>query len=177
MAQLSITICRRLAKARREKGMTQSALSEAVGCKQSAISMLESGQTDKISQETVEKIAALLGIPLEQEPPSLPPPSLDVHRFCPNAMCYSNIPYVMNGELLFWPRPQPAAAVSGPHCAICGELLESRCPHCGVRLGAGACCPVCGGALVTNTLPSETDPAVWAEQRRREIAGWRTLLA
>ena len=52
MAQLSIAFCRQLAKARREKGMTQSALAGAVGCKQSAISMLESGQSVKIAQET-----------------------------------------------------------------------------------------------------------------------------
>ena len=65
MANLSIAFCRQLAKARREKGMTQSALAEAVGCKQSAISMLESGQSAKIAQETVTRIAALLGVALE----------------------------------------------------------------------------------------------------------------
>ena len=179
MANLSIALCRQLAKARREKGMTQSALAEAVGCKQSAISMLEAGQSAKVAQETVAKIAALVGVALEPaaEPgaaAALRPPRAPA--FCPNAQCYSNVPYVVNGELLFWPRPQPAAA-DPKHCAVCGELLEHRCPHCGAPLSEGACCPACGGARVTNTLPPETDAEAWAEARRRDIAGWRTLLA
>ena len=53
--------------------MTQSALAEAVGCKQSAISMLESGHAEKIAQETVEKIAALLGVAMEPAPASPSP--------------------------------------------------------------------------------------------------------
>ena len=62
MAQLSTTFCRQLARARRERGMTQSALAQAVSCAQSAISMLEPGQPGKLSQETVGKIASLLGV-------------------------------------------------------------------------------------------------------------------
>ena len=161
--------------------MTQSAVAGAVGCKQSAISMLESGQSAKIAQETVEKIAALLGVPLDAapaEPHAQPavPGFRQAHAFCPNAQCFSNVPYVVNGDLIFWPRPQPTAA-GGTHCAICGELLEQHCPHCGAALTAGACCPVCGGARVTNTLPPDIDLAAWAEQRRREIAEWRSLLS
>ena len=181
MAQLSIAICRQFAKARREKGMTQSALAESVGCKQSAISMLESGQSAKIAQETVDKIAALLGVTLDAPlPGTFPTPSVTrpviSHSFCPNALCYSNVPYVINGELLFWPRPQPASTSGGTYCAVCGELLEHRCPHCGAALSAGACCPACGGTRVTNTLPIETAHEDWAAQRRREIAEWRSLL-
>jgi len=181
MAQLSIAFCKLLSKARREKGMTQSALAETVGCKQSAISMLESGQSAKIAQETVDKIASLLGVPFDPTPADLRPPSpvpdlQHAHAFCPNARCYSNVPYVVAGDLIFWPRPQPVAA-GGTHCAICGELLERRCPHCGAALTAGACCPICGGTRITNTLPPDIDHAAWAEQRRREIAEWRSLLS
>lgn len=181
MAQLSIAFCRQLAKARREKGMTQSALAGAVGCKQSAISMLESGQSVKIAQETVDKIAALLGVTRESSGedlgPLAPVPGPHIsHAFCPNALCYSNVPYAVNGDLLFWPRPQPASPSGGAHCAVCGELLEQRCPHCGAVPSAGACCPACGGARVTNTLPPETDHEAWAAQRRREIAEWRSLI-
>jgi transcriptional regulator with XRE-family HTH domain len=172
MAQLSIAFCRQLATARREKGMTQSALAEAVGCKQSAISMLEAGQSAKIAQETVAKIAALLDVPMAPAPatPRLPA-SVPAHAyaFCPNALCHSNVPYVVNDDLLFWPRPQPGGAAA--HCVVCGELLERRCPHCGAAPSApGACCPVCGGARVTDTLPPETDRAAWAARRRGEIA-------
>ncbi|MDD4019808.1 MAG: helix-turn-helix domain-containing protein [Kiritimatiellae bacterium] len=174
MAHLSITFCRQLARARREKGMTQSALAQAVACKQSAISMLESGQPEKLSQETVGKIAALLGVPLEPVPAGGAEAPAGSAGYCPNAACFSNIPYAVADALLFWPRP-PAAA--GRHCAYCGELLERQCPHCGAAVAGGACCPACGGALITNTLPPGTDPAAWAAQRRREIAEWRSLLS
>lgn len=181
MAQLSITFCRQLARARREKGMTQSALAQAVGCKQSAISMLESGQPEKLSQEAVGKIAALLEVALES--PSSPssvlrPPSsgsLPAPVYCPSAVCPSNVPYAVAGELLFWPRAQPLAA-GGKHCASCGEVLERQCPHCGAAVTEGACCHTCGGAKVTDTLPPGTDPEAWSAQRRREIAEWRALL-
>jgi transcriptional regulator with XRE-family HTH domain len=161
--------------------MTQSALAQEVGCKQSAISMLESGQPEKLSQETLVKIANVLGVLLEapscglNPEPSLASSSSSARGFCPNAVCYSNVPFAFQGELLFWPRLQALSA--GGHCAFCGELLEPRCPHCGVAVASdGACCPACGGARVTNTLTPDTDSDAWAAQRRREIAEWRSLL-
>jgi len=176
MAHLSITFCRQLARARREKGMTQSALAQAVACKQSAISMLESGQGEKLSHETVAKIAALLGVPCEPESTGTPAAKGAGGGYCPSAACFSNVPYAVADDLLFWPRPQPAPS-DGRHCAYCGELLERLCPHCGAGVTDGACCPACGGARVTNTLPPGTDLAPWAAQRRREIAEWRSLLS
>ncbi len=181
MANLSIAFCRQLAKARRAKGMTQSALAEAAGCKQSALSMLEAGHAAKVARETVEKIAALLEVPLEAATAAQPlpfgPVSAVSHAFCPHADCFSNVPYVVNGDLLFWPRPQPENRPAAAHCAVCGELLERRCPHCGAPVtAAGACCPACGGARIANTLPPETDCEAWAAQRRRAIAEWRSLI-
>jgi len=179
MAQLSIAYCRQLAQARRAKSLTQSALAEAVGCKQSAISMLESGQAEKIAQETVGKIAALLGVKPEgagAEPADAGGAPAVGRGYCPSAACASNVPYVTAGELLFWPRPQPAAA-SHRHCAYCGELLEHRCPNCGAPVTEGACCRACGAARVANTLPPGTDPAAWAAQRCRELAEWRSLVS
>ena len=171
MAQLSITVCRQLARARREKGLTQSALAQAVGCKQSAISMLESGQPEKLSQEAVAKIAVILEVSLDAPSAILNP----LTTYCPSAACPSNVPYAVAGELLFWPRPQPAAA-GGKHCAYCGEVLERQCPRCGAAVGEGACCHACGGAKVTDTLPPATGREAWAAQRRREIAEWNALV-
>jgi transcriptional regulator with XRE-family HTH domain len=176
-----MTVCRQLARARRDKGLTQSALAQAAGCKQSAISMLESGQPEKLSQEAVVKIATLLEVSLESpsaslnsEPRTLSPLS-SVRCFCPSAACPSNVPYTVAGDVLFWPRPQPAAA-SGKRCAYCGEVVERQCPHCGAAVAEGACCHTCGGAKVTNTLPPETDHEAWAVRRRAEIAEWKTLV-
>lgn len=180
MAHLPTAFCRQLARARREKGLTQSALAEAVGCKQSAISMLESGRAEKIAKDTVEKIAGLLGVAMEAAPssPVSHAPAATGRAFCPNALCHSNIPYAASGELLFWPRSQQHVPASGDNirCTVCGEFLEHRCPHCGASLADGACCHACGQPKVTNTLPPETDPAEWSAQRRREIAEWRSLI-
>ena len=168
MAQLSIEICRELARARREKGMTQSALAEAVGCKQSAISMLEAGQAGKLSQESVEKAAKLLGVALPKEGTE-PAAAIPTARgYCPNALCPSNVPYTVGDELMFWPRRQPEAA--GSRCAWCGEVLETCCPECGAEVTEGACCPVCGKPRVTDTAAVTTDKAAWAGKRRAEIA-------
>ena len=182
MAQLSITVCRQLARARRDKGLTQSSLAQAVGCKQSAISMLESGQSEKLSQEAVGKIASILEVTLESpatQPAanSLQPTGVSQARgYCPNATCPSNVPYVVNGELIFWPRLQPVTS-NGKHCAYCGEVLERQCPHCGAAITEGACCSACGGAKVTNTLPPEADCEAWSVQRRREISEWKSLIS
>ena len=183
MAQLSIAVCKQLAQARRGKGMTQSAVAEAAGCKQSAISMLEAGQSVKVSQETVEKIAALLGVTLpapeevQPAPSPVPPPALvspTPHAFCPSAHCPSNVPFMVDDTLLFWPRPQPDSV--NAHCAFCGELLEHACPHCKAAVHtAGACCPACGGTKVTDTLPPDTNRKDWTVRRCREITEWRSL--
>ncbi len=179
MATFSTAFCRQLARARRGKGMTQSALAQAVGCAQSAISMLESGHAERLSQETVAKIAAVLNIALESsgtENAACAPMVMGGNRgYCPNAACPSNVPYVVQGEILYWPRPQPAAGLR--HCVYCGELLETRCPKCGAAFTEGACCPQCGEARIPDTGASAgQDPSAWASQRCREIGEWRALL-
>lgn len=183
MAQLSIEFCKKLARVRRERGITQSALARTVGCKQSAISMLESGQPEKIAHETVVKIAELLEVTMPTPPTAQPPtfsditPLVTTKLFCPNALCLSNAPYLVGEELLFWPRPQPATATPPRHCATCGELLEHTCPHCGAAApSAGGCCTACGGAMVINTLPAGVDRVAWSTERRREIAALLELL-
>ncbi|MDD4621796.1 MAG: helix-turn-helix transcriptional regulator [Kiritimatiellae bacterium] len=183
MANLSINFCRRLAQARRDRGMTQSALAAEVGCKQSAISMLEAGHSSKLSVESVGKLAEILGVPFGAEgvePGSAAGGLFTCDRpgraFCPNARCLSNVPYCMDGRLLFWPAPQPVGARDARACAVCGELLEHLCPHCGAALTQGACCPACGRPKVTDTVSCAlTDAEEWAARRRREIAEWRSL--
>ena len=176
MAHLSISFCRQLARARRDKGLTQSMLAQTVGCKQSAISMLESGQSEKLSQETVEKIAALLGVPVESPAPhSMPAAASGAFGYCPNADCYSNVPYVVQNELFFWPRLHSLAL--GNRCVFCGELLESTCHQCGAPVAEGACCSTCGTPRVTNTIAADVPAETWAAKRRRDIAEWKALLS
>lgn len=172
---ITVTDCRRLAETRRAKGLTQSFVAQQVGCKQSAISMLESGRTDKVAEETVEKIAGLLGVTLSPAPekgaPPAPSPSIPAGLgFCPDAGCPGNIPYDIAGRVLFWPALQ-----TGPRCRYCGEVLETVCPSCGAPLREGACCSACGEPFVAPALPPGAEPAAWAEARRHALAELRAL--
>ena len=173
--------CRQLAQARRVKGLTQSALAEAVGCKQSALSMLEAGHTAKVSQETVEKIAALLDVPLEKTArhdarPDRQSATASTHAYCPHADCFSNVPYVVNGELHFWPRPE-TGAWRRPHTAGLRRVVGTPLPalrSCGdndwrllshVRWRTGC-----------QYTAARDDYESWAAQRRPDIAEWRSLI-
>lgn len=175
----NLPLHRRLRDARRARGLTQSALAEQAGCKQSALSMMESGRMEALARGTIEKLAGILEVPLDPEaaPAAVVSAAPTAGRaVCPNGDCPSNVPFVVDGELIFWPRRQPAPG--GRHCAFCGEVLERQCRSCGAPVTEGACCPQCGTAHV---LPPPAagagDAAAWAEQRRRELAEWRALLA
>jgi len=177
MADLTPEVCRQMAQARKAKGLTQSALALAVGCKQSAISMLESGQPSKLSAENIEKIAAELGIalvlPAAQIVAALPAATA-VKGYCPNAHCPSNIPYWLQGRAVFQPRVQEMA--QGRFCAHCGEVLETACPNCGRAVHVpGAFCTQCGEVRVTNTLTEQENSETWVTARRQMLAELRTL--
>lgn len=185
MINLSPEICRAFKAARIAKGLNQTALATAVGCRQSAISMFEGGLTTKISDETVQKISDYLGVPLvsesadEQKGKTVSqPPVLEitpVHGFCPNCHCLSNVPYVIAGQLFFRPNCRTASPHGGDRCTQCGEILEKRCPACGAPLNEGACCEVCGAPYVTSVIPDDTDVVAYAKARRHELLELRTL--
>lgn len=189
MKNISPELCRRIGLARREKGISQSALALEFGCKQPAISMFESGDGTKLSEDVIKKLAARVGVSLDPPPvaetrvtavlPSLEPVPVDHARplgFCPSMQCLSNVPYVLEGRLYLRPANRMAAPVLGAkRCAVCGEVLELRCPSCGAALNEGACCAICGQPYVTPTLPYEVDAAAWAKIRREEIAALRAL--
>ena len=185
MTNLSKEICLRFKEVRQAKGYNQSALARMVGCKQSAISMFEAGMTTKLSDDTVKKIADVLGISLEDkaEAPNdaLPaqaqlPPDTIVHGYCTNCECPSNVPYVVSGHLFYRPLRHISSPTGGTHCTQCGELLETRCPTCGAPLNDGACCASCGSAYVTPTLPEETDLTMYVRMRKEEIERFISLV-
>lgn len=168
-------IPRQLRDARRAKGLTQAALARLVGCQQSAVSMMEAGRLTALAQETVARMASELGVPLASEAPSaaLSVPVRGV-AFCPDPDCPSNVPFAVNGALIFWPRPQPVAG--GAHCVHCGEVLAHVCDTCGAPAAAGACCRHCGAAYVPPPPVPVSDAEAWALSRRRQLAEWRALL-
>ena len=179
-------ICRKIAQARRDQGISQTALALELGCKQPAISMFEAGDGTKLSEEMVKKLAMRFGISLEVQPKeggasfeskeAIDNLTQSTLAFCPNCQCPSNVPYVVEGRLLFRPSSRVASPVKGGRrCAVCGEVLEQRCPTCGAPLNEGACCAFCGLPYVTSTLPPGTDVEGWARIRRDEIVALRKL--
>ena len=183
MSNVSKELCLRFAEARRAKALRQTELAARVGCTQSALSMFESGQPTKLSEETVRKLSEVLGVPLQEVPSQsgvhVPSASLEpqivIHGYCPNCQCPSNVPYVVDGRLFYRPSRKVASPTGGVRCVQCGELLEVRCPTCGAPLNDGACCAVCGSVYVTPSIAEGIDVAVYAQARRAEIIQLRSL--
>lgn len=183
MTNLPKDICLKFKEARQSKHLNQSALAQMVGCRQSAISMFESGMVTKLSDELVEKMALILGVSLEAKNDSAEATSIDVLQpmkplvrgYCPNADCPSNVPYVVGGRVYYRPSRKIASPDGGSCCAACGEMLEMKCPSCGMPVNDGACCGVCGNAYVTAVLPDDVDVSAYATLRRQEIAQLRSL--
>lgn len=172
---------RQLRDARREQGITQSALARDVGCKQSAISMYEAGRPRAIADSTILKIARKLGIDLGELPESGAEAGLGsqlILKFCPTDDCPMNLPYMIREDLLLRPRMVETLQDTVSVCRWCREILEDRCPNtdCGVPLRQGSVCPRCGTPYITVTR-SFTDvehKRAWVSERQAEIESlWR----
>lgn len=146
--------------ARQQRHLSQSALAQRVGCKQSALSMFEGGRLTALNAQVIGKLCAELGL--------LPPSAGElaagaggtvegeqVRSFCPNPACPSNLPMVVGERRVFLPKGHVLA--SGEcHCAWCGEVLERACPACGAAVNAGAFCAHCGEAYLAQ-VPERAD--------------------
>lgn len=156
MINLSPEFCFQLKEARRAAKLSQSELAACVGCKQSALSMFEQGQPTKLNEEVVRKLAEKFHLELQEEKQperTLPAPSpviipsnpaYVVRGFCPNPSCPSNRPYTVASRTFYLPDREAADPIGGKFCALCGEVLEKRCPNCGAPVHAGAVCALCG---------------------------------
>ena len=154
MTNLSPEICFKLKAARKAAKIGQSELAQEVGCKQSAISMFESGSPTKLSEETIKRIAKKLGVSLSAEGPDgargdVLPGDSSGKGFCPNPKCPSNNSYEVDGRRFFIPDREKADPVGGRFCALCGEVLEKKCPSCGAPIHAGAVCSICGDPYIS----------------------------
>ena len=183
--------------ARREAGLSQAVLAEKAGCRQSQISAFEAGVPGKISREATLRIAETLGL----EPPPEPQPPADGASasaaaglsgaasawpapaglaevsvpFCPDFQCLSNMPYFIGEQLLFLPL---GFCGGGVRCAVCGEVLQRRCPSCGGRFrGHGGCCETCGRPLVELPEGVAADPREWAAAQRAAVSDFAAMAA
>ena len=152
MTNLSPEICQKLREARRTAKLPQSVVAAEVGCKQSALSMFEQGDGTKLNEAVIRKLAEKFGVSLEAEraeaPVSKPTGTClvasAVRGFCPNPKCPSNHAYEVDARTYFRPDRSAADPVGGKFCAVCGEVLEKRCPNCGASVHDGAICTFCG---------------------------------
>lgn len=156
MTNLSREFCLSIRDARRQKGISQSVLAAEIGCKQSALSMFEQGDGTKLNDEAVKKLSKKFGIEIpsggdKEEESILPAPGymhVSARRepgFCPNPDCPTNARrHEVNGEVFIVPEREKADPVDGRYCAMCGEVLEKLCPHCGRHVHDGAVCSFCG---------------------------------
>jgi len=118
--------------------------------------MFEQGDGTKLNDAVVEKLAKKFGIDLKasvaEEPVSVPGPrqaTTPATGFCPNPHCPSNRSYEVDGRTLYRPDRASADPVGGKFCALCGEILEKRCPNCGAPVHEGAVCSYCGEPYVS----------------------------
>ena len=154
MTNLSPEICLRLRDARRAAKLSQSELASEVGCKQSALSMFEQGDGTKLNDVVIGKLAKKFGVSLEASVPvSLLTGASTVasasRGFCPNPKCPSNAAYAVDGRTFMKPDRSAADPAGGKFCALCGEVLEKRCPNCGAPVHDGAICSFCGEPYVS----------------------------
>lgn len=152
MINVSRSICQKFKDARRALGVSQSELAAELGCHQAALSMFENGNSTKLSDEYVNKLAARLNLDLEalrkEEANSASIKAAPFRHacttgYCPEPECPSNSAYAVAGRTFFRVTLQ-----HGRYCAHCGEVLEVRCPACGAALNEGACCTACGTTYV-----------------------------
>lgn len=157
MTNLSPEFCFKVKEARRAAKISQGELAAEVGCKQSAISMFEQGDGTKLNDEVIGKLSKKFGIDVSVHSSGdgnaagnrLPVMRHAPHSgFCPNGDCPSNCRYEVAGRLFAKPDREAADPVGGRYCAICGEVLERRCPNCGASVHAGAVCSLCGEPYV-----------------------------
>jgi len=152
VTNLSREFCSKLRDARRSAGLTQSELAHEVGCKQSALSMFEQGDGTKLNDEVVERLAKKFNVQLPKGESTPPPPRFPLESagsgFCPNPRCPSNHAYSIDDRRYYRIGRLAADPVGGRHCALCGELLERKCPNCGAPVHDGAICSICGDPYV-----------------------------
>ena len=155
MTNLSPEFCRKAKEARRAAGLSQSQLASELGCKQSALSMFESScDGTKLNDEVINKLAKKFNLELPKEAVKSETFAASVSSvvravlahtgYCPNPSCPSHHEYFVEEKRFLKPDRTATDPVGGKFCAVCGEILERKCPNCSAPVHEGAVCSLCG---------------------------------
>ena len=111
--------------------------------------MFEQGDGTKLNDGVIRKLAEKFGVSIEEEAPVSKPTGTCLvasasRGFCPNPKCPSNRSYEVDARILLRPERSAADPAGGKFCAVCGEILEKRCPNCSAPVHDGAICSFCG---------------------------------
>ena len=118
--------------------------------------MFEQGDGTKLNDEVIKKLCDKFGIKLSTENAAVEIPVVPVPQrvfevekgYCPNPNCPSHTAYEVDGRRFLKPDRRIQDPVGGKFCAICGEVLEKRCPNCGSLVHDGAVCSICGESYI-----------------------------
>ena len=149
-------------KQRTLRDLSQIELGERVGCGQSAVSRLEMGQLDAVSEELALAICVELGID-----PAIYR-SNEVPHCCKNPDCPLNYLYLIRGQIVILPWMTMEPIDQERYCPACGSSLINRCldPKCKSPLVRGrSFCMNCGHAYgeVPQSLRELADPKQYIE--------------
>lgn len=162
MTNLDPEICRKAREARKQAGLSQSVVAREIGCKQSALSMFEQGDGTKLNREAIENLCRKFSIPLLEQSGNKASAGSGLaaqifngsheRGFCPNPNCPSHQVYEVEGKRFFKPNRNEQDPVGGKFCAVCGEVLEKKCPNCNAPIHEGAVCSFCGTPYVSSCM-------------------------
>ena len=163
-------------QARSQAGLTQGALGEQLGLKQSAISMMEQGKEHAISDRKLLKMGELLGLDLlplmkaEQPAPA-------ILKFCSSPDCFAHVPLSLAGQLVLMPSMVSGPAGELSRCQYCADPLEEKCGECEAPVCEASACMACGTAYVSAPEVADVGEDVARRQNRvRDFFALRQLL-
>ena len=133
-------------RARSAAGLTQGKLAEQVGLNQSAISMMEQGKPQSISDRKLLKLGEVLGLDLM---PMLGRPDAmrEVFKVCRSPGCMANIPVENDGKMILMPVMVRGVFGETTRCRYCAVPMEESC-DCKALLREGVFCMDCGKPYV-----------------------------